>query len=742
VGGGGGGSAGGGNAGSGTTGSPPVVPSNPAPEPGPLPLNVVVQNAYSGVVPANQVANAVIAFDGIASASGTQPVSFSYLWDFGDGSTAQGSGAAHQFSTGGSFQVTLSANGDNGQKGSSSTPWKVSNARMTYIAGAVGGPSFADGKGSQARFQGGKVATDKEGNIYVADNRTVRKVTPDGTTTTLAGVAELGASTDGLGANARFTAPGAITVDSNNNVFVLDHTVLRKISPAGQVSTIVDTNKPEHTTGGRELTVDRAGNIYATTLGAVLKISNGQISTWAGKPGESGWADGNAGAARFNDLGGITIDSDDNLYVRDGCYGIRKIAPDATVTSMLPNTATYAGQPCNGWSIAIDANKKLFVSRDSDILTVDRFGSPGQILATSANGRSLYAYPKLAMAANGELIVSDQNYAIRKVNTTTGADTVLAGVMDDTASAASNNGLFSRVSNMARLSDGTLLVADFSCIRAIRSASAPTVFAGECNSFSTGNDSPTTPRFGSSLSGMAVDGQNNVFVADLAQKIIRKIAPDGTASTYAGNSGVTGSADGPRLTATFQNPGALTFDGLGNLWLLDSGALRLVTPAGEVKTVLSSALAALECPAPAPSSPGCGISSMQADKVGNVYVTVDGSFAKPSVFKITQTGQATKFFTSNLASSLSMTGARLAIDPQGLVWLVSSTGFNFGTIQKLSAAGESVDVVYFGRFATPVTSGGPGITFDRSSAESAVFNTDGSLFLSSNGTIFQMAGLP
>src|SRR5438034_1150998 len=94
---------------------------------------------------------------------------------------------------------------------------------LALFAGDMGGIGNVDGVGAAARFNGpGGVATDSAGNIYVADagNSTIRKITPAGVVTTLAGTAHLTGSTDATGAAARFAGPSGVATDSAGNVYV------------------------------------------------------------------------------------------------------------------------------------------------------------------------------------------------------------------------------------------------------------------------------------------------------------------------------------------------------------------------------------------------------------------------------------------------------------------------------------------------------------------------------------------
>ena len=160
---------------------------------------------------------------------------------------------------------------------------------VTTFAGGSSGS--ADGTGADARFYDPVgVAVDGDGNVYVADygNHAIRKITPAGVVTTLAGTAGSSGSADGTGADARFKYPSGVAVDGDGNVYVGDtsNNQIRKITPAGEVTTLAGT-----ATG-------------------------------------SGFADGIGPFARFFAPYGVAVDGDGNIYVADNANHVtRKVTP-------------------------------------------------------------------------------------------------------------------------------------------------------------------------------------------------------------------------------------------------------------------------------------------------------------------------------------------------------------------------------------------------------------------------------
>ena len=221
----------------------------------------------------------------------------------------------------------------------------TSDGNVSTVAGMPGRKGTADGSGSTAQFNlPHGVAVAANGTRYVADtfNHTLRKIAPDGSVTTLAGLAGHKGSADGAGAAARFFHPAAVAVDAQGNLYVADNgnETIRKISPAGEVTTLAGAARhggyadgPGSTARFRSpigVAVDACGNVYvADYLNALIRHITpvGDVTTLAGTVLHPGSDDGQGSAARFSGSSGLAVDAAGNLYVTDSAnHTIRKIA--------------------------------------------------------------------------------------------------------------------------------------------------------------------------------------------------------------------------------------------------------------------------------------------------------------------------------------------------------------------------------------------------------------------------------
>ena len=260
---------------------------------------------------------------------------------------------------------------------------------VTTLAGS-GIQGFANGAGTAAQFDGPSgVAVDSSGNVYVADygNDRIRRITPEGVVTTLAGSGIRGFA-NGAGTAAQFDGPSGVAVDSSDNLYVADYgnDRIRKII----ISTKVVSTLAGSTWGYKEGTgtaalfrspydvaVDSSGNVYVADKDnhriRKIIISTKMVSTLAGSTW--GYKDATGAAARFRDPIGMTVDSSDNLYVADaGNNRIRRITPGGVVSTFADSTegdddatgtATQLKVPSG---VAVDSSDNLYVADSNNHL--------------------------------------------------------------------------------------------------------------------------------------------------------------------------------------------------------------------------------------------------------------------------------------------------------------------------------------------------------------------------------------
>lgn len=510
----------------------------------------------------------------------------------------------------------------------------TSNGMVSTVAGLSGAWGNADGVGELARFHRPEgIAVDGEGNLYVSDSFTVRKITPDGVVTTLAGQANQFGAQDGTGGAARFSTLTGLAVDGAGNIYVADsgnHT-MRKITPVGVVTTVAGAAGVAGSTDGvlsvarfnypTGVTVDSTGNIYVADLGnATIRVitSGGIVRTLAGRTGQRGVEDGPGGTALFESPWGLTLDVAGDIFVSDVLnHTVRKVT-SAGMVSTVAGTRRVSGYADGIGGVArLDTPRGVIADADGVLYIVDsanhavRRLSPAGVMSTlagpplpavslpGADGFSIdaiFADPgDVAVDELDNVYVADTgNHSIRKI-TPLGAVSTLAGRsrefghVDGTGSVAR----FNQPSGIAVDATGAVYVADSAnhAIRKISSDGTVVTLAGLGGTSGYSDGSGSAARF-YLPSSVAVDATGNVYVADTGNSAIRKITPHGVVTTFAGRAaggffdGI-GSADGIGTQARFNAPRGLAMDGLGNIYVADtnSNLIRKISPAAVVTTL-------------------------------------------------------------------------------------------------------------------------------------------------------------
>jgi hypothetical protein len=553
---------------------------------------------------------------------------------------------------------------------------------VTTLAGSAGQIGSADGTGSAARFYNPwGVAVDGTGNVYVADsyNSTVRKVTPAGVVTTLAGSAGLYGSADGTGAAARFSYPLGVSVDGSGNVYVADmyNSTIRKVTPAGVVTTLAGSAALTGSADGTGstarfnqpygVTVDGAGNVYVadTSNFTIRKVTPaGVVTTLAGSVGQPGSIDGTGSAARFYGSLGVTADGPGNVYVADqGNNTIRKVTSSGVVTTLVGGGAGQYGSVDGTGSaarffqprgVAADGSGNVYVADTTnntirkvtpDGVVTTPAGTTGRLGSADGMGSAAkFNYPKgVAVDGSGSAYVADTyNNTIRKISpagavTTLAGSAGLPGGVDGTGSAAR----FNNPNGVAVDGSGNAYLADTGnqTVRKVTPTGVVTTLAGSAGLSGSADGTASTARFYSPR-GVAVDGSDNVYVADSYNQTIRKISPAGVVTTLAGSALLAGSADGTGTAARFYYPLGVAVDGVGNVYVADTSnqTVRKVTPTGAVSTLAGSAGLPGSADGTGPAARFYFPQGVAVDGAGNVYVA---DYGNSTIRKVTPAGVVT-----------------------------------------------------------------------------------------------------
>ncbi|MGY3215084.1 putative Ig domain-containing protein [Mucilaginibacter sp. HD30] len=599
--------------------------------------------------------------------------------------------------------------------------------------------SSVDGTGTAATFNGASgIAIDAQGNLFVSEQggRKIRKITPGRVVTTFAGSGVSGGA-DGTGTAATFRFPTGLAFDAAGNLYVADvgSQAIRKITPAGVVTTLAGSGITGNADGWGAsasftepygITYDvLSGDLLVACSRNIRRVSiAGRVTTVSGS-GIAGTANGEGNAAGFKAAYAVALDGAGSLYVSEGTlirkvsmfgYGISPALPAGLVfdpatgaisgTPKASSTATnYIVTAANAGGISQDtititvnafpvpsiqyANSKLSYTATVAVPAISPVNNGGAVPAMSYGQTSAFSGGPVAGSANGPvgsatfsgiwglafnqgvLYAGDNYSAIRKISD---------GTVSNFTSAGAGEG-------MAFDATGNMYVAVDTKINKITPAGVISIFAGSATRSSV--DGTGTAATFNGASGIAIDAQGNLFVSEQGGRKIRKITPAGVVTTFAG-SGVSGGANGTGTAATFRFPTGLSFDAAGNLYVADvSGqAIRKITPAGEVTTLAGSG-------APG-NADGWGASATFTSPYGITYDAVSGDLlvaCSRNIRRVSVTGRVTTISGSGTAgiangegNTATFTSAyAVALDGAGDLYVAESN-----TIRKVSMLGYSI----------------------------------------------------
>ena len=499
------------------------------------------------------------------------------------------------------------------------------SGNVTTLAGN-GLSGSTNGNGTAASFYNPTgVATDASGNVYVADanNNRIRKIDPTGNVTTFAG----SGSTYNYGPGNDFYYPSSVTTDAYGNVYVADalNNRVRKVTPSGQITTIAGSGSNGHSDGTgtaasfynpRGVLADAFGNIYVADASNNLlrKIDpTGIVTTVAGNL-SVGNNNGIGIAANFNNPVGLTIDASGDIYIADaGNYLVRKITSTgyATVSPALPTglifdgtSGTISGTPQHASSVTtytVSAYNLVGNSTATFSITV----SPGPPSVTSFYPTTAGTGTLVAISGTGFTGTTAVSFGGTSAQSfTILSDTLITALVGSGSSGSiklTTRGKTPSLSGFNYLTAPNISYTasqTYAAGTAISSLSptntggaVPTTNYGQVSNFSGSgtagltNGSSTVARFDFPY-GVATDALGNVYVADTYNNVIRKIDASGNVTTLAGT-GSYGSANGIAISASFSSPMGIASDASGNIYIADTNnnLIRKIDPSGNVTTI-------------------------------------------------------------------------------------------------------------------------------------------------------------
>ncbi|MES2529399.1 MAG: hypothetical protein V4636_00065, partial [Pseudomonadota bacterium] len=575
---------------------------------------------------------------------------------------------------------------------------------ITLVTG-TNGLGAIDGGPTVASFNTPKGLTvDLAGNLYVADtnNYTIRKVAPDGTVSTVAGSANVGGAINGTGAGASFSLPTGIAMGPDGNLYVADsaNNKIRRVTPAGVVTDVAGTTPAGLKDGAAgsaqfsspfDVAVAANGDVYVSDTGnsRIRRISAaGLVTTFAGT-GSSATPNPQNCIGTAADIPGpnhLAI-SGNTLYVYDAAGLIRAI--DLTTAAVT----TFAGTPNNpgpGYVDGLPGHAFLDNSQQNGITPTGdgglMIGDRRALRITDAAGRvrsiatgtfnfsggtddtttgvlaqlpfalpvnrriSLFADP-----AGGVVVADNSARAIRRIDSSGGV-TLLAGLPGSPAGVVDglrNEAVFANVGDAVTVApDGTVYTSDDYGVRRIAIDGTTTLLAGSSMNIGYA-DGPASSALFNTNRGMAMAPNGDVFVSDAGSQTIRRVdAVTGATATYAGAFNRP-RVDGTLANAGFPGPGQLNTAPDGSLWIIDGGFLRHIALDGTVTSLEGLTT----------------VRSFAIDTDGTIYIgTIDGLYAL-------QAGVTSGAVTPTL---LIPAGTQLAVSPA-----TPATGTNIAAIALL-----------------------------------------------------------
>jgi uncharacterized protein (TIGR03437 family) len=614
------------------------------------------------------------------------------------------------------------------------------------------------------------LALDRVGNLYIADegNRRVRKVTPQGIISTVAGNGNASSTVmgdDGPATQAELARPLAVAVDAAGDLYIGDFDLqrIRKVTIAtGIITTVAGAGASGSTEEGApaltasigsvtDLVFDRAGNLFFSQNGSpssrVKKIStDGKVTTFS-----------NVISAR-----GLAIDKDDNLYVVSFTgSAVFRVAPDGTSTMVAGggssgsiNEIGDGGPPLEAVfrqpiKVAVDAAGSLYISdslnnRLRKVFDTPTTDSVAPIIAITGPTSGLTSTTNLARlrwtgSSSDNVFVTHVTWSNNR-----GGSGVCVGTGGWATSAFNPfplspppdpqlfpglNVLTFTAWDLAGNSRSVSITVNFNPLQ------TATNFAGNLSSGYSGDSATSSSAQLWSPENVTTDASGNLYIADRGNHVIRKVTPDGVITTFAGTGQLGSSGDGgPATAATFNEPTGLAFDATGNLYIADANnhRIRKITPQGIISTVVGNGTDEFAGDGGPATQASLNLPiAVTFDKAGNLYITdtlnnrirkVTTNGAIQSIAGVTLNGYTGDGGLATQAQLNFPTG--VVVDDAGNVFIADTSNHR---VRKINTSGI---------ISTVMGTGSAGYSGDEGPAVNAVLNAPGGLALDAAGNLY------
>jgi len=365
------------------------------------------------------------------------------------------------------------------------------------------------------------------------------------------------------------------------------------------------------------LALDAAGNVYFSQGTAIRMINaKGLVVPVAGYLGGSSFAvrccgDGDGGPALLATIsvGGLGIDTSENIWFTDVGPTLRRISPLGILTTVA-KLGTSSDDSSNG-PLALDSNGNAYLIAKGGIQKVTPSGVVTQYPHTASLNREIFG---IAVDSSGTVYVANYGGSLVQKVTPDGVITTVAGngtqgysgdgdgIITTAAGGGKGFGeggpatkaMLSNLTALAIDKAGNLYVAEASTvvstalIRKIALDGTIHTIAGQLARGCCGDGGPVSQATFFGASGLARDAQGNLYLTDLLDHKLRKVAADLTVATIAG-SGLPGFGgdNGPAADAILNAPQNVAVDAAGNVYIADTGnnRLRMVSPDGKIRTI-------------------------------------------------------------------------------------------------------------------------------------------------------------